>query len=244
MLSEAIARHIALRRSLGFKYYTAGLCGRSFAAFAEKHGDRFMRIDRMLEWARETPSHRQRCNRLRAIRLFAIAAHAEDTRHEIPIPDALGRCPRSAHVPRIYTNREVSRIIAAARRLPPVGSFNAYLYPMLFGLLAATGMRVSEALGLNYEDITSDGLVIRQTKFKKSRLLPLHKTTQRALNDYLKVRSRLGGPGNAVFVSIAGNRANRALATRAFGIVVRSLGLHKGPKKPKPRLHDLRHTLL
>jgi len=116
------------------------------------------------------------------------------------------------------------------------------MYRILFGLLGATGMRVSEALGLDYDDITKDGLIVRQTKFKKSRLLPLHDTTQKELMHYLRARDRLGGPGKAVFVSIAGKRANRTTVTAAFRRIVRALGLHADAKKPKPRLHDLRHT--
>lgn len=241
MLSKAIAQYTTSRRALGFKFYTQGLLGASFAAFAEKYGDRFMRADRMIEWARQAPSHRQQCVRLRVIQLFATALHADDPRHDIPDREALGKCPRSAHIPRIYTNGEIARIIEAARRIPPADSLNPHMYPMIFGLLAATGMRVSEALALDYDDITSDGLIVRQTKFKKSRLLPLHETTQAALIDYLKVRHRLGAPGKAVFVSIAGKRANRSTVTGAFLRIVRRLGLHEA-KKPKPRLHDLRHT--
>src|SRR5215831_12061840 len=197
MLRKTIAQYTASRRALGFKFYTQGLHGASFAAFAEKHGDTFMCADRMLEWASQAPSHRQQCVRLRVIRLFARALHADDPRHEIPDQEALGKCPRSAHIPRIYSDGEIARITEAARRIPPADSLNPHMYSMLFGLLAATGMRVSEALALDYDDITKDGLIVRQTKFKKSRLLPLHETTQTVLMDYLRVRRRLGAPGNA-----------------------------------------------
>lgn len=242
MLSKAIAQYTASRRALGFKYYTEGLHGANFAAFAKKHGDKFMRADRMLEWARQAPSHKQQCVRLRVIRLFARALHVDDHRHEVPDLEALGKCPRTTHIPRIYTNGELARIIKAAKEILPADSLNPHMYRMLFGLLAATGMRVSEALALDYDDITKDGLIIRQTKFKKSRLLPLHRTTQKELMDYLQVREKLGGPSKAVFMSIAGKRANRTTVTGTFRRMVRTLGLHVGAKKPKPRLHDLRHT--
>ena len=242
MLSKSIAHYTASRRTLGFKFHTEGLYGKSFAAFAEEYGDRFMRAERMLAWARQAPSHKQRCTRLWVIRRFAVALHAVDQRHEIPDPQSFGRCFRTAHIPRIYTNNEIARIIEAARHVPPEDSLNPHMYPMIFGLLAATGMRVSEALGLDYDDITNDGLIVKQTKFKKSRLLPLHETTQKALTNYLRVRRRLGGPSKALFVSTAGKRANRTTVTRAFRRIARALGLHNGPRKPKPRLHDLRHT--
>jgi integrase len=242
MLSKAIAQYTASRRALGFKYYTEGLHGANFAAFAERHGDKFTRVDRMLEWARQVPSHKQQYARLRVIRIFARALHADDPRHEVPNLEVLGKCPRIAHIPRIYTPSELGRIIEAAQNIPPADSLNPHMYRMIFGLLAATGMRVSEALALDHDDVTKDGLIVRQTKFKKSRLLPLHPTTRRELMDYLRVRERLGGPGKALFVSIAGKRANRTTVTGAFRRIVRALGLHRDAKKPKPRLHDLRHT--
>src|SRR3982074_1303976 len=80
----------------------------------------------------------------------------------------------------------------AAASLPPAGTIRPLTYAMLFGLLAATGMRISEALALRLGDVTEDGLIVVKTKFKKSRLIPLHPTTRKALNDYLSSRLRLG----------------------------------------------------
>ena len=80
----------------------------------------------------------------------------------------------------------------AAARLQPAGSIRPLTYSTLFGLLAATGMRISEALALRLEDVTADGLIIQQTKFHKARLLPLHDTTQRVLDEYLQFACGLG----------------------------------------------------
>ncbi len=86
---------------------------------------------------------------------------------------------------------EIIRLLAAAAALLPAGSIRPLTYTTLFGLLAATGMRISEAVAIRLDDITADGLVIRQTKFQKCRLLPLHNTTSRALNQYLSMRVQL-----------------------------------------------------
>jgi integrase len=116
------------------------------------------------------------------------------------------------------------------------------MYSTLFGLLAATGMRISEALALRLEDITADGLIIRQTKFQKSRLLPLHETTRRALDKYLSARARLGTLDGALLVSTTGKALSYNTVMAVFLRLARSIGLRGGPGRPGPRIHDLRHT--
>jgi integrase len=123
-------------------------------------------VDRVLEWARQAPSSPQRRNRLVTVRRFALALHAEDAQHEVPPADALGREMFHRRVPYIYKPDEISRLMAATSVLPP-GSDRPLTYATLFGLLAVTGMRISEALALRLDDITTDGLVIRRTKFQK-----------------------------------------------------------------------------
>jgi integrase len=112
----------------------------------------------------------------------------------------------------------------------------------LFGLLAATGMRISEALAICLDDITADGLVIRQTKFQKSRLLPLHHTTSRALNQYLSVRVQLRTTADTLFVSTTGNVLSYNTVQGIFLRLARSVGLRGKPGQRGPRIHDLRHT--
>ena len=116
------------------------------------------------------------------------------------------------------------------------------MYSTLFGLLAATGMRISEALALRLDDVTADGLIIRQTKFQKSRLLPLHETTQRALDRYLSVRMRLGTLDHALLVSTPGKAPSYNTVVAVFLRLARSIGLRGKPGQPGPRIHDLRHT--
>jgi integrase len=191
MLSQDLARYVDLQRSLGFKFRIQHILLKGFVAFAEKHGDRHIMSARVLAWAARAPSPEQCRNRLLTVRRFALAMHAEDEHHEVPAPDALGHATVKRRPPYIYAPDEVAELIRAAAALRPAGSMRPLIYVTLLGLLAATGMRISEALALQLGDMTADGLLIRETKFQKSRLLPLHPTTQRALDTYLAARARL-----------------------------------------------------
>jgi integrase len=130
----------------------------------------------------------------------------------------------------------------AAAQLQPAGSIRPLMYSILFGLLAATGMRISEALALRLEDVTADGLIIRQAKFQKSRLLPLHDTTRRALDEYLSIRVRLGTLDGALLVSTTGKAPSYHTVVAVFLRLARSIGLRGAAGHPGPRIHDLRHT--
>jgi site-specific recombinase XerD len=193
-----------LRRSLGFKFRLQHILLRGFVAFADKHGDRHVRSERVLDWAAQAPSPEQRRNRLLTVRRFALAAHAENARHQIPAADALGNAFIKRHPPYIYKAKEIVRLIRAAAALEPADSMKPLIYATLLGLLAATGMRISEALALRLGDVSADGLLVRESKFKKSRLLPLHATTRQALDTYLVEREKLVTTESALFVSRAG----------------------------------------
>jgi integrase len=242
MLSQDLTRHVDLHRSLGFKFRIQHSLLRNFVAFAEAQGDELVRVDRVLAWAAQAPSPPQRRNRLLTVRRFALAMQAEDARHEVPAADALGHGRFERRIPHIYRPDEIARLIQAAAQLQPAGSIRPLMYSTLFGLLAATGMRISEALALRLEDITADGLIIRQTKFQKSRLLPLHETTRRALDKYLSARARLGTLDGALLVSTTGKALSYNTVMAVFLRLARSIGLRGEPGQPGPRIHDLRHT--
>jgi integrase len=242
MLIDDLARHVALHDALGFKFRTQRLLLRSFVAFAELGGDQFVRTERALAWAREAPSPEQRRNRLLTVRRFAIALHAEDIRHEVPAADALGRGLFRRKLPYIYTADEIQRLMTAAASLPPAGTMRPLTYAMLFGLLAATGMRISEALALRLSDVTEDGLIVGKTKFHKSRLIPLHATTRKAFNDYLSSRLPIATCSDAVFIANTGSAPAYDTAAAVFRRVARQIGLRGGPGQPGPRIHDLRHS--
>ena len=242
MLSQDLTRYVQLHRSLGFKFRTQHSLLRNFVAFAEGQGDEIVRVDRALDWAVRAPSPPQRRNRLLTVRRFALAMHVEDTHHEVPPADALGHGTFKRRIAHIYQPDEIARLMCAASQLKPAASIRPLMYSTLFGLLAVTGMRISEALALRLEDVTVDGLVIRQTKFQKSRLLPLHETTRRALDRYLFVRARQRTLDRALLVSTAGKAPAYDTVAAIFRWLARSIGLRGEPGQPGPRIHDLRHT--
>ena len=241
MLSKALTCHVDLHRGLGFKFRTQHGLLRSFVRFAEAREDTFIHVDRVLEWARQAPSSPQRRNRLVTVRRFALALNAEDPRHEVPPADAFGREMFRRRMPYIYTPDEISRLMAAAAVLPE-DSDRPVTYATIFGLLATTGMRISEALALRLDDITADGLIIRRTKFQKSRLLPLHDTTRSALDHYVSVRRRVVASAETLFVSAKGNVLSDNTVRAVFLRLTRSVDLRGISGQRAPRIHDLRHT--
>lgn len=241
MLSDAVTRYVELRRATGFRFLDQGRMLKSFAAFAEARGDVVVRTATALQWAVLGSSQPRRHKRLLMVRSFALAAKAEVPRHEVPPADAFGAPKLKRPVPHIYTPDEIARLIQAAARLGPKGSIRPIMYATLFGLLAATGLRVSEALALKFSDITEDGLIIRNTKFKKSRLVPLHETVRRALENYVSVRS-LHQSDDALFISNSGRVREYTGVNLTFLQLARAIGL-RGPSGQRgPRIHDLRHT--
>lgn len=242
MLSQALSRYVDLHRTVGFKFRVQHSLLRNFVRFAEAHGDGLIQVARVIDWAGRAPSSSQRRNRLLTVRRFALALRAEDPRHELPAADAFGRGRLERRAPYIYAPGEIARLMNAAAELKPLGSIRPHMYSMLFGLIAVTGMRVSEALALRLEDVTKDGLIVRETKFHKSRLLPLHETTRRAMDAYLAVRSQFATPDRALFVSNTGIAPAYPTVITIFLQLARSIGLRAGPGEPGPRIHDLRHT--
>lgn len=242
MLSTDMLRYVELHRAAGFKFRTQHQMLTSFVAFAEQHGDEFVRVDRAIEWAVRAPSAAQRCKLLVEVRRFALAMRPEDGRYEVPAADALGRAFHRRRIVHIYTPEELSLLVQASARLGPPGSIRPRTYATLFGLLAATGLRISEALALQLKDVTPDGLIIRKTKFKKSRLVPLHDTAQRALDGYLAVRARIGALDGSLFVSVRGRTPAHTTVVAVFLQLARSIGLRGEPGQRGPRIHDIRHS--
>ncbi len=242
MLSEDLQRHISLRQALGYKFRSQALLLRSFVSYAEAHGDRIISADRILAWAVEAPSPEQRRNRLLEARRFAIAMHAEDSRHELPAADALGRGLSARRIPYLYSQEEICGLMNAAVALLPVGTIRPVTFATLFGLLAATGMRISEALALRLSDVTDDGLIIERTKFKKSRLLPLHPSTRRVLDAYLALRLRAVTSSDVLLIGNTGQAVAYPTVIAVFLRLTRSIGLRGASDRGGPRIHDLRHT--
>lgn len=129
----------------------------------------------------------------------------------------------------------------AATKLSSSDPLQPETYAALIGLLAATGLRISEALNLLVSDITLSGLLIRRTKFQKTRLVPLHETAVTALGHYLSRRQELRRSGDRVFVSDEGQPLVYWKVHRLFRSLLKLAGLE--PSRGRwPRIHDLRHT--
>ena len=242
MLRDDLARHVALHEALGFKFRTQRILLRSFVFYAEHHGDEVIKSDRVISWAIEAPSPEQRRNRLLTVRRFAIAMFAENNHHGVPAADALGRGLFRRTLPYIYSGDEIAQLMEAAASLGPPGTIYPLTYTTLFGLLAATGMRISEALALRLGDVTENGLIINHTKFKKSRLVPLHDTTHVAIDRYLSARAAIFVDVNSLFVSKTGGPLGYDTVSGLFRRLSRKIGLRGEPGRPGPRIHDLRHT--
>jgi integrase len=240
MLTDAIRTYLALRRAAGFQLRVAGALLEHFAAFATAAGDTHVRAATALSWAAAAPSVGQRSRRLQVVRRFARDAVLDDRRHEVPPQGAFGRRP-PRRMPYIFSGEEIGRLLAAASDLSPRGSLRPRTYATLFGLIASTGLRVSEALRLRLGDVTADGLVIRETKFRKSRMVPLHPTARDALTSYLAERTRFETPDDAVFLSLRGRELAYPTVNAMFAALTRGLGLRARHGRG-PRIHDLRHT--
>lgn len=241
MLRLAADSYLAARRVAGFSLKEVGRVLQDFTAYAADKGDTHVCTNTVFEWIRARKGSRMRsCFRLRAVVRFARHAHAEDERHEIPPENALGSYSPRRRPPFLFTPRHIVDLLRTARALGPSGSLQPYTYYTLFGLLAATGLRISEALNLRLDDVMHEGLLVRETKFKKNRLLPLHPTTRMELEHYLERRLREAGTCSFVFVSIAGRKLHANTVRGVFRRLVCAAGIARPEDRPQPRIHDLR----
>lgn len=236
----AIDRYLALRRSVGFVLSNAQYLLRSFAAFAADRQQRHIRTATVIDWASRAPSSAQRRTRYQTVRQFAEHVHLEDLRHDLPPPHHFGH-GKTRRIPRIYTAAEIDRLVLAATQLSADDVLRPQTYSALISLLAATGLRISEALHLRYDDVTPDGLLIRKTKFQKTRLVPLHETAVAGLGRYLAQRCTVHLATDNVFVDDNGRPLEYGTVYRVFGRLAQSAGI--APLRGhRPRLHELRHT--
>ncbi len=165
---------------------------------------------------------------------------AEDPSHELP-PAVFGREKRSRPIPYIFSQENIQRLVQAASQ-SGCRSLRRETYSTLFALLACTGLRVSEAIRLRFEDITPDGLVIRCSKFRKSSLVPLHETAQTGLQRYLERRRSYAPFDDHVFISLRRKPLRLADVETAFRTAVKKIDLKRGLGLPHPRPYSLRHT--
>ena len=193
-MKAAVDAYVALRRVAGFALGNTAYLLQSFARFAHDHHEAHIRTASVITWASQGPSLAQRHRRYETVRRFAGYVQLDDPRHDTPPPRYFGY-RKTRRPPRLYTPAEIEALVAAATRLPPSGALRPQTYAALIGLLAATGLRIAEALALTPDDLTPDGLLIRKAKCQKTRLVPLHDTAIAGMGEYLRHRHRraLGG---------------------------------------------------
>lgn len=241
MLRDCMNTYLSLRRAAGFKLDTVEKYLQSYVNFSTSQGDTHVVGKTVIEWAAKARSEDSRAQRLEHLIRFARFVRAEDPRHEIPSDHVFCR-RRHRRTPCILTDQEVARLLCEAGNLGPRGSLRPHTYRTIFGLLASTGLRISEALRLRFDDITPDGLIIRETKFKKSRLVTLHETVAKALDAYLTLRRRRASIDPHIFVSHrGGGRLHYDIVATTFREVLNAAGIPERPDGSVPRLHGLRH---
>lgn len=240
MLTHAVESYLAVRRACGFGLKNETRFLRSFAAFSDARGKSHLCSETAIEWAGLARPVGERARRLGDVIQFARYVRAEDSRHELP-PAAFGSENRRRPVPYIFSTHDIERLVQAAYQ-PVYQDLRRDTYSTLFALLACTGLRVSEAIHLRFEDITSDGLVIRCSKFRKSRLVPLHDTVRAQLERYLERRRHYVPFDDHVFVSLRGTPLLLGEVERAFHAIATKAGLPRETGRPRATLHGLRHT--
>ena len=243
-LRQAVPDYLVLRRSLGYKleHYDPQLF--DFVAHLERSGESYITAAAAVNWACLSPeaSVMTKAMRLSVVRGFAEYVSALDPRTEVP-SSALLPLPKQRPAPHIYKQDEIRALMNAAQEHP--GPLMGDTYATLIGLLAATGMRLGEAINLDRPDFkVHDGLlVIRHTKFGKSREVPLHRTTIAALQAYAAKRDQVipQSRSPSFFLSQAGTRPFASNIDAVFPRLLCQIGL-PDLAKHRPRIHDLRHT--
>jgi len=244
-LRLALADYLSLRRSLGYKLRRSEKLLRQFIDFLEAAGAHTITTKHALAWAcqPENGGANWWAHRLSVVRVFANYLHAVDATAEVPPRDLLP-CRPSRASPYLYAEQEIAALIDAASMLR--SPLRVATYQTLIGLLAVTGMRVGEAIGLNRHDFDADHgvLVIRHAKFNKTRELPLHPSTVAALRRYLACsqRQRAATRTPALFISTAGTRLLYCNVQWTFQRLTRQAGLEPRTARCRPRIHDLRHA--
>lgn len=241
-MMKAVDSYLAVRRAAGYDLSKVERFLRSFARFSAEREETYLSAQTAIDWAGEGSSSPQRALRLKTVAHFARFIRAEDQRHEIPPDDIFGGYQIKRRTPFIFTTEDIEDLVNEALKLGPPGSLRPHVYSTIFGLLGVTGIRVSEALALRFGDLTTEGLVIRNTKFGKSRLLPLHHTTTAALEEYLRKRRKVLPNDDHVFISWQGRALSYSAVRSCFQSLVCTLGFHTRRAQPRPRLHDLRHS--
>ena len=248
-ITEQVKDYLESRRAMGFELRGEGYQLHAFARLAKENNHSGpVTTSLLLQWVQgaKSPGPVTAARRVEVLRPFLRWCRQFDPASPV-LP--LGFCgPGHRRIsPHVYTEAEVASLLAAARELKPDG-LRPLTYMTLFGVLAATGMRLSEALQLEQADLNlkQSTLTVRQTKFKKSRLVPIHSSTANALAQYAKVTVNIPRqPGiKTFFLTAAGQSVPKRTVHHTFDLLRRRLGWVARGGHPQPRIHDLRHTFI
>jgi integrase len=250
MIITMVNEYLTYRRKLGYQLRSTGDMLLDFADYVERINYRGpITTDVVIEWARlpKNVTLRYWAGRVEAVRGFAKYCAIFDPDTEIPPVGVIGPAHNRV-TPHIYSLSEISDLLQAARTFRPADGLRPRTYETLFGLLACTGIRISEALSLTHDDVDlKQGiLTIRETKFRKSRLVPLHPSTTRALRKYARFRDRYHPltEADTFLMSEGGYRVIYSTVRSAFRKIRQILGWDIRRGKRMPRIHDLRHTFV
>ena len=246
-----VADYLAERRCLGFDLGIAGQQVTAFARFVDGTGHTGPLTTKVvLDWVQGQARHAKPfswARRLEVLRPFARYLVRLDPATAFPEAAIFGRAHRRL-APHIYTDHEINALLAAARGLSPCGGLRPATYETILGLIAATGLRISEALHLRGDDVDLDQglLTVRKTKFRKSRHVALHASGVGALRRYMAIRLRCGeaGADSPLFLSSAGKPLPSRTVHNVFRRLCVSLGWTARGGHAVVRIHDLRHTFI
>jgi len=245
-IKEGIQDYLSLRRGLGFKLKKHSRFLEEFASFLEQEGTSRITSQLALQWATQ-PTEIQQAEwaaRLSVVRGFARYWSAIDQTTEIPAKSLLPYRPRRAK-PYLYSDEQIEQLLEAAKNMSAAHSLQPWTYHCLLGLLAVAGLRISEALNLHCADIdwTEGILRIRDSKFGKSRLIPLHASSLKILSDYAARRDSLfvNRKTPYFFCSRLDGRLDEGQVRRTFYTLSRQIGIRGAFASRGPRLHDFRH---
>jgi integrase len=256
-LTALVERYLTERRTLGFQLRSPAYSLRSLAEYVRRTRHRGpLTLEVMAEWAR-LDSHasvdpRTWARRLKHLRSFARWMQQFEPATEVPDDTIFGRLPER-QAPHIYSQEEVRQLLAAARELGPSPGLRGLVYETLFGLIASCGLRLSEALSLNLGDVDLRRglLTIRRTKFAKSRQVPLHPSTAKALGQYRWMRDVAGASRDddaPFFIGTRGRLFGKPMSghqvERVFATLRSELGWVNRGTHHATRIHDLRHTFV
>lgn len=257
-LHQHAEEYLTMRSALGYRVYSDQSLLRGFSSFAEQQGSPDpISAELVLSWVCRSPAvgAATRANRLSKLRGFLRYLRAFYPETEVPEQGLIANGRRPS--PYIYSEEELAKLLAAtqlitvrgfARRSSRSKPLRPYTYETLIGLLASTGLRVGEAIRLDIDDFRlrddPPNLLVRQTKFRKDRVVPLHPSVAEMLHRYLHLRRELGyhDGTSAFFVSERGRRLKHRTISITWGILLRRAGIGPTADGRRPTVHALRHT--